>query len=119
MPTVLVVEDDAPLRQALIAALAAQGYCAREAGDLDGALEEIAAARVDVVLSDVGIPGDGYTLLARVRQLRPRTPVILMTGIDEDDLGRRARAAGAYAYLVKPIRLSVLKGTLDGACLRA
>jgi AmiR/NasT family two-component response regulator len=42
-----------------------------------------------------------------------------MTGIEEDDLGRRAREAGAYAYLVKPIQLSVLKQTLDEACRRS
>jgi AmiR/NasT family two-component response regulator len=42
-----------------------------------------------------------------------------MTGIEEDDLGHRARAAGAYAYLVKPIQLSVLKQTLDEAVRHA
>lgn len=119
LPTVLVVEDDAPLRAALIAALSAQGYQAMEAGDGAGALAEIAAADVDVVLSDIGMPGDGYALLAQLRRLRPQVPVVLMTGIEEDDLGRRARDAGAYAYLVKPIRLSVLKRTLDDACHRA
>lgn len=119
LPTVLVVEDDAPLRAALIAALSAQGYQAMEAGDVAGALAEIAAADVDVVLSDIGMPGDGYALLAQLRRLRPQVPVVLMTGIEEDDLGRRARDAGAYAYLVKPIRLSVLKRTLDDACHRA
>jgi AmiR/NasT family two-component response regulator len=54
-----------------------------------------------------------------MRAMRPTTPVILMTGIEEDDLGHRAREAGAYAYLVKPIRLSVLKETLDAACRAA
>ena len=115
MPTVLVVEDDVPLRTALIAALSAEGYHAREAGDVGGALAEIARNGVDVVLSDIGMPGNGYTLLAKVKETHPDTPVILMTGIEEDDLGRRAREAGAYAYLVKPIQLSVLKQTLDEA----
>jgi DNA-binding response OmpR family regulator len=119
LPTVLVVEDDIPLRAALIAALSAEGYRAKEAGDVAGALAKIADDHVDVVLSDIGMPGNGYHLLAKVREMRPETPVILMTGIEEDDLGRRARDAGAYAYLVKPIQLSVLKRTLDGACRRA
>ncbi len=119
LPTVLVVEDDVPLRRALIAALSAEGYCAKEAADVRAALEEIAADHVDVVLSDVGMPGNGYNLLAKVRELRPGTPVILMTGIEEDDFGRRARDAGAYAYLIKPIQLSVLRQTLDGACRHA
>ena len=118
MPTILVVEDDVPLRTALIAALASQGYVAKEAGDVPGALEHIESDAIDVVLSDIGMPGNGYNLLAKVRQMRPETPVILMTGIEEDDLGRRAREAGAYAYLIKPIRLSVLKHTLDEACRR-
>lgn len=118
MPTVLIVEDDVPLRAALIAALSAQGFEAKEAGDVPGALEHIRADRIDVVLSDIGMPGNGYNLLAKVREMRPGTPVILMTGIEEDDLGRRAREAGAYAYLVKPIQLSVLKHTLDEACRR-
>ncbi len=116
LPTVLIVEDDVPLRAALIAALSAQGFEAKAAGDVPGALEHIAADHIDVVLSDIGMPGNGYNLLAKVREMRPGTPVILMTGIEEDDLGRRAREAGAYAYLVKPIELSVLKRTLDEAC---
>ena len=119
MPTVLVVEDDVPLRAALIAALSAQGYEAREAGDVRGALEQMESDEVDVVLSDIGMPGNGYNLLAKVRETRPQTPVILMTGIEEDDEGRHAREAGAYAYLIKPIRLSVLKRMLDEACRRA
>jgi DNA-binding response OmpR family regulator len=119
LPTVLVVEDDVPLRTALIAALSAQGYAAKEAGDVSGALEQIRADHVDVVLSDIGMPGNGYTLLREVREMRPDVPVILMTGIEEDDDGRRARDAGAYAYLVKPIRVSVLKRMLDEACDRS
>jgi DNA-binding NtrC family response regulator len=116
LPTVLVVEDDIPLRTALITALSAEGYQAKEAGDIIAALAEIARDHVDVVLSDIGMPGNGYTLLAKVQELHPDTPVILMTGIEEDDFGRHAREAGAYAYLVKPIHLSVLKQTLDEAC---
>ncbi len=81
-----------------------------------GALERMAAEPIDVVLSDIGMPGNGYNLLARVREMRPEIPVILMTGIEEDDLGRRAYEAGAQAYLIKPIQLSVLKRTLDDAC---
>jgi DNA-binding response OmpR family regulator len=119
LPTVLVVEDDLPLRAALIAALSAQGFRAEEAGGVSEALEQIEGNAIDVVLSDVSMPGNGYTLLAKIRAMRPGTPVILMTGIEEDDLGRRAREAGAYAYLVKPIRMSVLKHTLDEACRRA
>jgi DNA-binding response OmpR family regulator len=118
LPTILVVEDDVPLRAALIAALVSQGYHAREAGDVRSALEQVQADGVDVVLSDIGMPGNGYNLLARVRAMKPETPVILMTGIEEDDDGRHAREAGAFAYLVKPIRLSVLKSTLDEACRR-
>ena len=119
LPTVLIVEDDLPLRAALTAALSAQGFEAKEAGDVPEALSQIASDHIDVVLSDIGMPGNGYNLLARVREIRPGTPVILMTGIEEDDLGRRARDAGAYAYLIKPIQLSVLKHTLDQACRRA
>ena len=119
LPTVLVVEDDVPLRAALIAVLSAQGYEAKEAGDVTGALARIEDGPVDVVLSDIGMPGNGYNLLAKVREMRPGTPVILMTGIEEDDLGQRARDAGAYAYLVKPIQVSVLTQTLDEACRHA
>ena len=117
MPIILVVEDDIPLRAALVAALTAQGYQPKEAGDVSGALEHFSAGPIDVVLSDVGMPGNGYNLLAKVKEMRPETPVILMTGIEEDDLGRRAREAGADAYLIKPIRMSVLKGQ-PGLCGR-
>jgi DNA-binding NtrC family response regulator len=116
VPTVLIVEDDLPLRAALIAALSVQGFETREAGDVAGALAHLAAASIDVVLSDIGMPGNGYNLLAKVREMLPAIPVILMTGIEEDDLGRRAYEAGACGYLIKPIQLSVLKRALDDAC---
>jgi DNA-binding NtrC family response regulator len=116
MPTVLIVEDDLPLLAALTAALSAHGFETREAGDVAGALAHLAAASIDVVLSDIGMPGNGYNLLAKVREMRPAIPVILMTGIDEGDLGQRAYEAGACAYLIKPLQLSVLKRTIEEAC---
>jgi len=118
LPTILVVEDDTPLRQALMTVLAAQGYEPRQAEDVPSALARIAAEPIDVVLSDIDMPGNGYSLLTKIREVRPGTPVVLMTGIEEDDYGRRALDAGASAYLIKPIRMSVLKATLDRACRR-
>ncbi len=116
MAKILVVEDDGPLREALYEALLSQGFEVREASDVAGADRLIATERFDAIVTDVSLPGNGYTILDTVRERCPATPVIMMTGIEEDDSGRRARAQGAYDYLVKPLRLGLLKSTLDRAC---
>lgn len=73
-----------------------------EAADGEALLAALPGAAVDVLLSDIRMPGlDGIGMVERLRAAGDRTPVILLTTFDEDDLALRAAAAGAQGFLLK------------------
>ncbi len=111
--TVLVVEDDAALREALSDTLALARYQVVEATDGESALALLAERSVDLVLSDVQMPGmDGHTLLRRVKSVRPGIPFILMTAYGQIDRAVDAMRDGAADYLPKPFESDRLLGVV-------
>jgi CheY-like chemotaxis protein len=73
--SVLVVDDDAAMRDMIVSLLEDQGIHARAAGSVDEALKSLGESEVDVVLSDIRMPGrDGIEFLGALRELRPDTP---------------------------------------------
>jgi DNA-binding NarL/FixJ family response regulator len=99
-----LADDQALVRGGLKALLAsfAQLQVAIEAGDGEALLAALADTRVDVILSDIRMPGvDGFAMLQRLRERGDATPVILLTTFDEPDLPLRAAAAGAQGFLLK------------------
>lgn len=73
-----------------------------EAGDGEALLQALTQSSVDVILSDIRMPGcDGFAALQLLRQRGDATPVILLTTFDEPDLALRAAAAGAQGFLLK------------------
>ncbi|HWJ33803.1 MAG TPA: sigma-54 dependent transcriptional regulator [Steroidobacteraceae bacterium] len=101
--SVLVVEDDAPLREALIDTLRAAGLCALAAADAGQALRLLETEDIAFVISDVQMPGtDGYQLLTSIKRLRPDLPVILMTAYGTVAQAVAAMREGATDYIVKP-----------------
>ena len=103
----LLVDDDPALLQALPEALRIRmGDDVRVDVTESGvaALNRIKEVEYDVIVSDIKMPGmDGLTLLEQIKQLRPATPTLLITGHGEHDLAVRALRAGAYDYVQKPI----------------
>ena len=82
--SLLVVDDDAVVREALVEALADAGYEVRAAEDGVRALALLAERAPDVMLSDVRMPGmDGLALLAVLRERAPDVPILLMTAFDD------------------------------------
>ena len=78
--TILIVEDEAVLRESLAELLGTEGFQVLQAGDGKAAYDIVLGQSVDLVLSDVRMPEmDGMTLLQRLRQLAPETPVIMIT----------------------------------------
>ena len=107
--SVLVVEDDAPLREALIDTLQAAGIAALAAGGAAEALQRIAAGEIALVISDVHMPGpNGYELLTSIKQLRPDLPVVLMTAHGTVAQAVAAMREGATDYIVKPFEAQAL-----------
>jgi two-component system response regulator FlrC len=109
-PTILVVEDDRPLQDALITTLESAGFNVLAAGDGGEALDVLGASDVDLVLSDVEMkPVDGRELLRRLQQRPSAPPLLLMTAFGTIDQAVAAMRDGAVDYLVKPFEAEVLE----------
>ncbi len=106
---VLIVEDDAALREALIDTLSAAGIVALAAADAAAALPALEREDLALVISDVQMPGpDGYELLAICRRRRPDVPVVLMTAYGTVAKAVAAMRDGATDYVVKPFDAQAL-----------
>jgi len=101
---ILIVDDHPIVRDGLKRLVEQNGEMsvAGEAGNAAEALRRLRAAEWDVVVLDLSLPGrSGLDLLADVRRLRPKTPVLVLTMHGEDDLAIRAFRGGAAGYLTK------------------
>ncbi|WP_028867450.1 sigma-54-dependent transcriptional regulator [Psychromonas arctica] len=110
----LVVEDDAGLREALIDTLLLAGYDCQEVDSGEAALVELNKSaldksRYDLVISDIQMGGmSGLTLLQNIKSLHPEIPVLLMTAYATIDDAVKAIRDGAIDYLAKPFSPEVL-----------
>lgn len=115
MISVLIADDDVPLRAALRAALEGDVYQISEAGSATEAIEQLEKRCFDLVVSDVSMPGSGIELLHRLRQRSPQTPVIVLSGYDDAEVEAQVRAAGVFRFLRKPVSLHDLRSVLQAA----
>jgi two-component system, OmpR family, KDP operon response regulator KdpE len=107
-PTILLVDDEAPLRQVLRARLTARGYSIQEASSGEEVLRAVGGMQPDVIILDIGLPGiDGIEV---TRRLRPsvQTPIIMLSVHAADSDKIAALDAGANDYLTKPCDLGEL-----------
>ena len=106
--TVVIIEDEVPMRRFLRAALVTHGFRVVEAGTLAEAEQVITEAPPAAILLDLGLPdGDGLDLLRRVREWCA-APVIVLSARDREDDKVTALDAGADDYLTKPFGTSEL-----------
>jgi len=108
VPTVLIIEDDAGVREGLRLALRHQGYAVATSGDGETGLQLVRAEPPDVVILDIMLPGiDGFEVCRRLRAMGT-VPIIMLTarGDDFDVVG--GLEAGADDYVVKPVQPRVL-----------
>jgi DNA-binding NtrC family response regulator len=111
---VLVVDDDETVRASLGDALASAGVRVSVAAGGQEALDRMAADPVDLLLTDVRMPGlDGLELLRRVRAGALGVDVVLMTAYDDATVATVAARAGARACLAKPLDLRDLRALID------
>ena len=107
--SVLIVEDDAPLREALHDTLSAAGIATETAADAAEALRVIENSDIALVISDVQMPGlNGYQLLTSIKRIRPDLPVVLMTAYGTVAQAVAAMREGATDYIVKPFDAQAL-----------
>ena len=114
--TILVVEDNATMRDLLVDTLDAIGYRATEASDGSEALQKLKEQKFDLIITDIMMPGiDGVALLKKVRKDYPNLPVLFITGVATPEVVERASPDG---FLAKPFRIShieeLIEDTLKG-----
>ncbi|AWB67368.1 sigma-54-dependent Fis family transcriptional regulator [Saccharobesus litoralis] len=106
---VLVVEDDQALREAVVDTLALAGYEAVEADSGEQALVRLKEHSINIVVSDVQMPGiNGLSLLRSIKANNPNLPVLLMTAFANINDAVQAMRDGATDYLSKPFSPEVL-----------
>jgi excisionase family DNA binding protein len=106
-PRILVVDDDEAVRDLIARALTAAGYDVARAADGLAALERVAERGIDLLITDLRMPGmDGLALVREARRAAPGLPVIIITGFSTEETATDAVALGVAGYLTKPFRLA-------------
>jgi DNA-binding NtrC family response regulator len=109
----LLVDDEASLRLTLAANLELEGFEVVEAESAERALELLESDGIQLVLSDVRMPGmNGVDLFRRIKTVRPGIPVVFMTAFAVEDLVQAAVREGAFAVLPKPCDPTAVAQTL-------
>src|SRR5580698_4011343 len=105
MASILIVDDEPNIRRMLAALLASEGYEVRDAPAGEAAIAAAAEVAPDAVLLDLMMPGplDGLATLARLREIDPDLPVIMMSGRAGLADAVRATKLGAFNFLEKPL----------------
>jgi len=115
MPRVLVVDDDETIRDTLYELLSEEYLC-QTAETAEKAFARLEADIYDVVLTDISMPGlSGLELLGQVRQRFPETPVIIISGISDQEHAQGLIKLGAFDFLLKPFRLEVVEKSVRRA----
>jgi CheY-like chemotaxis protein len=115
---ILLVEDNVDARSSMLAALQLDGHHVYEAIDGESGIQAAPRSRPDVAIIDIGLPGrDGYQVASALRQTIERQDMVLIavTGYEQADSMRRARAAGFDEYITKPIAPDRLVRLIDAA----
>jgi nitrogen regulation protein NR(I) len=121
MGKILVVDDEVDVLAAIQKMLDLGGHEVVTARKAESALEMLEEQDPDVVLMDIRLPGmSGLEAFKRIRQLRPRLPVVVMTGYGTTDSAIEATKLGAFEYVIKPFRPQILLKIIDQAleCVR-
>src|SRR5512137_789460 len=111
---ILIVDDSRDLTHVIADFLSMNGYQVHTAHNGHDALERMGKEHIDIVVSDIHMPGmDGFTLMAEIKTKYPDIPVILITGFSVGDAQKIAFEKGANAFVAKPFRLKDLKQVIE------
>ena len=114
--TVLVVDDEDGIRQALTRFLSRLGYHVQSAANANEALQQLSAHNPQAMLCDIRMPEtSGVELLPKVLAQDPDLAVLMLTAIDEPRTAIECLKLGAYDYLIKPVDLEELELSLQHA----
>ena len=120
VPLIAVVDDEEPIRVALKRLLRAAGLEAEAYASGQAFLDDAAHRQPDCVLLDLHMPSmSGQQILAKIRQVAARAPVVVITGHDTPETREQCLAAGAAAYLCKPLDDRLLLNAISAALSKA
>ncbi len=116
---ILVVEDDAALRDGLVDLLSAAGHRVEATADGESALARAADPAFDLLLLDLMLPKlDGIEVCRRVRVLRPELPILMLTALGDEDDKVRGLRSGADDYVTKPFGTRELLARVEALARR-
>ena len=118
---ILIVDDDAPLRDMLERSFSREGHSTTAVADGEAALSRTASERFDVVLLDVALGSgpSGYDVCRELRARRDVTPIIMLTALDSEADAVLGLEAGADDYVTKPFGLAELRSRIRAVMRRA
>lgn len=115
MATLLIVDDDTTIRDALHELLSSTHEC-HTADRAEQALAYLDIENYDVVLTDISMPGlSGQEIVKYIHAKHPATPVIVISGLPDDANGQALIEMGAFAYFRKPFRLEQIEEAVERA----
>ena len=101
-PVLLLVDDEMGVRESLKMVFS-KGFQLLEADSVDAAIAKVVEARPQVVLLDVLMPkSDGLQVLQRIKEIHPSCAVIMLTGVNSQQLAAKAIDCGAFDFVGKP-----------------
>jgi putative nucleotidyltransferase with HDIG domain len=117
--TLLVVDDEEAIRNALRKFLAQQGYEVATAASGEEALEILQRQRITGILLDVNMPGiSGVELVPQIMELEPTVAILMLTAVNDATSAALCMQRGAFDYLIKPIDLGHLGRAIHHALQR-
>lgn len=113
---ILIVDDDPEICRVLEELLETHGYSACAVADAAAAFWALMKEMPDVVLLDIALPGlSGVDLIPAIRSVSRTLPIIMVSGITDVELAKRALAYGAFDYVTKPVDVPYLLRSLEAA----
>ncbi|WP_149499918.1 sigma-54-dependent transcriptional regulator [Roseiconus lacunae] len=114
--TIMIVDDDKSMCDLVQAALVLSGFDTMVCQNANQAIERLHERNVDVVLTDVRMPGtSGLELCRQIHALRPDIPVVVMTAFGNLETAVEAIRGGAYDFVTKPVEMQVLRMVIQRA----
>jgi CheY-like chemotaxis protein len=110
---ILIADDEFLIRWSLTEALSQEGYEVISVADGRKAIEAAKTQHFDIIITDLIMPElDGWEVLEMTKQTRPPPRVIIITARGNEEIGRKAKEKGAWAYVEKPYIIDKIKEIL-------
>jgi DNA-binding NtrC family response regulator len=113
---ILLVEDSADVRANIALVIELLGYEVHMAGNVEEARQRFVEHKMDLVISDLWMPGgNGTELLQEFKRLRPEMPFFILTGFPTEDTLKKTIVSDGFAYVTKPIQGEQLRKLIEHA----